>query len=648
MKANRQTNGSVQKPATGIANKIISIALNVYNLPLFKELRYGSEPYVTYGNNNTYPDYLIDMFNQCAVHNAIITSKVNYITGRGLEIESPNKLFDKPNPFETLDAIFNKVTQDFEIGNTYAFEVIKDKKGNIEAIYHMDGGRLRKHINGLGYWYSIAWTNVTTDGERAKNWNPKQVYLPRYKTGAKDMRSVFVFSKYRPGFEHYPLPDYVGALAAIETDVEISNFDLNNIKNGFSAGTMLNFNNGVPDEDKKADVIRDIKSKATGSNKAGEVFINFSVDKEHAGEILQMQDNQFQNKYESLQKRAQDTIFIGHKVTNPALFGVKIAGQLGNQSKDELNFAYEQMKETYIIHRQADLLYGLKFLLDDFNGKDNIVTVKELRPIMPDLVLSENTILQYVDKTSLGEYISKKYGIEVNPVIITPDTEVDKATETDKTQLRAQFSAVSYFEKVGKTYPDSVVLASNEVDTHGDKVKFAYNDTESFEFAAGLSKDLERILSVLNEFPTATTPQISRILDMREKMVTEGIGRLMDSGYIDTAKGKTTILPSGKSIIEKLPQRQSLKIVYSYELRDDAAPLLTESREFCIKMEQMSKSGKRWTREEIEGLANDMPETFISDIEDVWKYRGGWYTKPGTDVATPFCRHLWKQFIIVG
>lgn len=610
---------------------LISIALNVYNLPLFREIR-GTENYITYGLNNTYPNYLTDMYNQSAVHNSILTAKVNYIVGRGLELEGVSSLFNKPNPHETIDAIFNKVTSDYELQNGYAIEVIKKGK-KITEIYHMDFGRLRRSIDGKGYWYSVEWTYINAEGERCKKINPKKILLPNYETGGDHERSVFVFMKYRPDYEYYPLPDYVGALSAIETDVEISNYHLNNIKNGFSAGTMIAFNNGVPDDDADKDsIIDDIKAKATGSNKAGEVFVTFSVDKEHAPEVTPMQPNNLDKQYELLAKHVQDTIFIGHKVTNPALFGVKISGQLGGQSKDELSFAYEQFKETYIIHRQKDLLWGLKYILDDAGSKVEL-EVKELRPIMPELKLSESTIIKYLDNKALAEYIEKQYGI--------------KTTENPVEEVKmSAYKPSDYFKNVGKVY-QGTNLESNEVEAHED-VKFKYQDVSEFQFAEGVDKNAERILQVLKEFPTATDKQVSKILDLPEKIVTTVIGGLMDNGYLDKKKNEYIVSPKGSSVVENIPKRQSLKIVYSYELRPDAPALLTESREFCQEMTAMSRSGKRWTKEEIEGLQNDMStKGFITDIENVWKYRGGWYRDPNKDVAVPFCRHRWVQHIIV-
>ena len=39
--------------------------------------------YMLYGDRNDYPNYLVELFNKSAKHNAIVKSKVHYITGNG-------------------------------------------------------------------------------------------------------------------------------------------------------------------------------------------------------------------------------------------------------------------------------------------------------------------------------------------------------------------------------------------------------------------------------------------------------------------------------------------------------------------------------------------------------------------------------------
>jgi DNA-binding Lrp family transcriptional regulator len=444
-----------------------------------------------------------------------------------------------------------------------------------------------------------------------------------------DKSSVFYYTQYRPDYDHYPLPDYSGALAAIETDVEISNYHLNNIKNGFTAGTMINFFNGIPvdDDEYGSEIVKQIKTAVTGSRNAGEVFVNVAVDKEHAAEIIPMQPNNLDKQFEQLAKDVTQNIFIGHKVTNPQMMGVMISGQLGG--REQITEAYEMFKETYIIHRQKSILYGLDTVLTDFNLISEPLEIVELKPISEVLPISEATIVSLIDRTALSDYIYKKYGIEKpeNSPQITPSTAL---------------SAANYFEKKAKTYDNYQLVEEHPVNEANNLPVFKFNSLMDFKFDQNLSPEDERILKVLSENPDLSPKEIGTILDMSEKEIRSLIDKYTKDGLYGT-KG---ITPKGKEVVSKIKDRTKLVIVYKYEVRADAPPLLSESREFCQRLERLSKAGKRWTKEDIENISNDMEVNFLNNTNP-WLYRGGWYRAPGDNVAKPFCRHTWVQQVMI-
>ena len=46
-----------------------------------------------------------------------------------------------------------------------------------------------------------------------------------------------------------------------------------------------------------------------------------------------------------------------------------------------------------------------------------------------------------------------------------------------------------------------------------------------------------------------------------------------------------------------------------------------------------------YTRSEIDSMSNEMGTS-------VWNFKGGWYTKPDTNIHLPYCRHTWHQYLI--
>ena len=82
--------------------------------PEFKEKK--GEGYIQYGDRNDYPNYLVDLFNKSAKHNAIIKSKVHYITANGWKGSPEAEPFiKKVNRMESLEELTRKVSLDAEL-----------------------------------------------------------------------------------------------------------------------------------------------------------------------------------------------------------------------------------------------------------------------------------------------------------------------------------------------------------------------------------------------------------------------------------------------------------------------------------------------------------------------------------------------------
>src|ERR1700733_12744082 len=94
-----------------------------HTVPEFVEVR--GKPWIYYGENNNYPDYLVNLFNRSAKHNAIVTGKKEYITGNGWVVNeaglNPSQLanatafLNEANVDESLDDILEKAALDLEI-----------------------------------------------------------------------------------------------------------------------------------------------------------------------------------------------------------------------------------------------------------------------------------------------------------------------------------------------------------------------------------------------------------------------------------------------------------------------------------------------------------------------------------------------------
>jgi hypothetical protein len=598
-----------------------SIKLQVYNLPIFTIAR--SRDIIKYGHRNTYPAYLCDLFNQSTVHNAIVTSKVNYCLGKGFKENEFTAI--PPNKYESWDSLDFKLFLDLLLYNGMAIEIHKDNKGNITELYHLDFGKLRLTLDKKNLKFSNEWTYINEDGERIEKQLPKLINLPIYYTGTKERKSVMYWTGYRPDFDSYPLPDYVGALTSIETSVEIANWHLNNLKNGFSAGTLISLNNGtIDDPEKRKEVIKDLKAKATGTNRTGEIFVSFSEGKEFAPEILPMQPNNLDKQFEQLTQDVRDSIFIGHKVTNPQMMGVLVGGSLGG--REQIAESYELFKETVILPYQKTFCGVIGDLLSDKFGTKVELEIEELKPIGELLPISEQTILQYVDRTVIQDYIYSRYGL-TKPEI-DPNLPQNLAKNSKK-----KAKILDYLMSKAIDVSDSELKSEHPVTFEGEKDIHKYNSVMDVNLADDLTDEESKVLKVIVDAPSTTPEYISKITEIKKEEVVKIIGTLRDKFYITK-----DFAPTKKGV--DVNDKGKIVLVYKYAVRPDVPN--GKSREFCQKMMELSNQGKRWLREDIEGMKNEMEIGFLNNT-NVWKYRGGWYRNPNMEVAVPFCRHVFVQ-----
>lgn len=413
---------------------------------------------VWFGVDNMYPYELIDLYNDSSTHNAIINGKVGYTVGNGLEGEDleTKKWLSQANIDQDWTSLMKSLSLDYEIFNGYAIEVIKTKVGN--QYHHIDFANIRVGLDGT-IQYADDW--ITDKG--TKNSKPDIQYLERYNPrNPEQKRGVIYHVDYRPNFKYYPLPVYVGSLAEIKTDVQIGDYWLNEVENGFVGGTLIQHNNGVPETKEEAEKFEKAFQEKFGKATGTKIVHLFSPAKDNSSEITSLNGNDLHERYVEMSKRVKESIFIGHRVTNPILFGVKEEGQLG--ARNELDLAYEIFTNTYIAERQNTLLRTIKKLAFYEIQKTDI----EIIPLKPiDAIdLTSDIILANLDREEIRELITDQTGLELKEAIEVSDIPVEpiqtdnpnevvvESVDEDKEQKEASYngaqiaSALSIVEQV--------------------------------------------------------------------------------------------------------------------------------------------------------------------------------------------------------
>ena len=586
-------------------------------LPEYKVV--NGKDYVMYGENNRYPDYLLEMYQRSAKHNAIVNGKVNYITGKGFTYDATkvqgeqlaelNKLMDNPNPYDDLDDILYKTTLDFEIFNGFALEIVWNLQGRISQIAHKNFGNIRRTPEGDKFYYADDWKEFG-EPEGLCTYEP---FNPEKRLG----KQIYYYCSYAPSVRYYPVPEYLGALAYIETDARIANYHVNNLRNGFLGGFLFNFNNGVPSDEEQRDIKRQLLRQMKGDD--GErIVVNFNDTQDTGLKIEPLNANDLDKQFNILNETIQTEIFVAHRVTSPMLFGVRVSGQLGGRG--ELIEAYELFKAVYVNDRVQKLERVFNYLFS-FNG----LAVLEIEPTDPITErLSENSLVQIMTKNELRE----KAGLP-------PIEEIDPAKEAQNfsnVEFRKEKQELELFQKFG-------VDSGSFVELKARPMRYGFELMEQ-DFASEYAELDAEILKLIEKDPAITSDKIAEKTKQSIKVISDRISALIEAKAINIRGALKELGESAKDFIKpRNPDGVPLvQVMYKYDVLPEYGPqkLISGSREFCVKMIDLARY---YTREDINQISQIMGYS-------VWERKGGWYTKPGTEQHYPSCRHTWMQVLV--
>ena len=357
-------------------SEVSVVALASYSSPKITEVR--NKQWVAYGDDNDYFQYLIDRYNGSPSNNAIINGISEMIYGRGLDATDSSR---KPDQYAQAITMFHKdcvrkLAYDLKLMGQCAIQVIYSKnRTKIVQAEHFPVQTLRaEKANEDGdveaYYYAADWKKLKPN-EEAKR-------IPAFGFSKESIEILYI-KPYRAGFFYYAPVDYQGGLQYAELEEEIANYHLNNIMNGLAPSMLINFNNGVPNEEERQLLENRIRDKWSGSSNAGKFVLAFNDDAAQAATIEPIQLSEAHNQYQFLSDESTKKVMMSHRVVSPMLLGIKDNTGLGNNA-DELKTASILMDNTVIRPFQELLLDAFDKILAVNNISLNLY-FKTLQPL---------------------------------------------------------------------------------------------------------------------------------------------------------------------------------------------------------------------------------------------------------------------------
>lgn len=614
--------------------------------PQFSEL--ANKDHILYGETNDYPDYLIELFNRASTHNAIVKGKQRYILGNGFmpNAELPKSQFDRAMMFiesvnllgESLYDVVSPAVLDWLIYGGFS---LKAKAGILskkpEQLYYRDFSMFRATKEQHKFYESEYWVFDARGTKRTIYVKPQDAIPINRFNYQKPSEGLIYYCDSRPQMKFYPLPEYIGAIQDIETEISIAEFHNNNVKSGFSAGYIIEFTNGVPELDEQERIIQDLKEKYAAARASGEMFVTFADQKDRGVNVIPIRPNDLDKQFEVLRKDVTQSIVTNHNITSPMLMAIKTEGQLGGNN--EIQTAAEMFQNTYVANKQNALCRVINKWFKEKEGFDAGIFIEPLKPVRNNLPLaSVMDVLTDDEKRELAGLppMTKEQKVEVSQ---------------KKKEAQAQKFSDDGTEELLQALKDCAIDLDGEIVAQRPCMKdedFSNESISLFErsfIQCSSVFDLPYYQSVVYQFLDKnkgkyTVAKIAKELSIAPAQVELALKQLQEQNYLnfkylsDGTLSNFKINPvSDAALKEGVPAFQ-LVTRWQYSGPND-----DRNRPFCHRMlNEEGLAGKLWKRQDIDRLS-------ATEDRNVWLTRGGWYTLPNGN-KRPSCRHFWSQVIV--
>jgi hypothetical protein len=606
---------------------------NAYEYIDDSEVVKSSNEFVNYGANNDYPSYLIELYQKSSVHNALCNSIASWIYGDG--VTSPDKdekveawakflqLFDRGIGKNTIQkcVLDLKVQGGFYLSISYSLD-----RTTITEVEHIPFENMRSGEENDGevdfYYYSKDWSNKKSEREKIKSFDPeqKQVFP----------NQIACFKMYSVGSYYYPKPDYQGGINYINLDKNVSEYHLANIQNGLAPSFLLSFNQGIPSEEKRREVKRQIEDELSGSKNAGKFILSFSDDRNNAPEITSFALSDADKQYEFLSKEITSKVMVSHRVVSPRLFGVNSdGGGLGNNA-DELKTASVLFEQT-VVNGYRELLTEAFELIMFEAGEGIKLEFESAQPFTEEQ--AEEQIIEETDN-ELDTPLTDPLADEKS----TDEAVDDVAASYNGAQISSAIDIIAKVQEGILTEEQAVVFLIQFLQLPPDVAKGFFNSTElSLSLSKLKKKDTLELTDDDAKIWLDYLDKVGEVVNLEgwELIEETDVDDVQIEANLHAAPFeffKRYASPDDKSKTDK----GLYKVRYRYSRN-----IASNSRLFCRNMVSNAKLGVSYRYEDVIQMGKDGINGEFAphgkSTYSIWEWKGGVYCHH------KFIRQVWKR-----
>lgn len=323
-------------------------------IPNFEEKETNGKNYISWGEQNDLPEYLYGLYTSVTTLRSIINGTADFICGDDAT-SNISKSMEINKKGDTLFETVWNIARDYLLYGNAFIQVIRNKAGEIGELYYIPARYIRASKKNDLFWYSEEFNKKYARSS-------KVVVYPKFVQEAKEVPASIIMLK-AENDKTYAHPLYIASLTEAEIEKQLSIFNLSQIDNGFNGSYIFSFCNGIPSDEQKEEIEKNINEKFCGASNAGRILLNFCDSKDNGLALEKLQVENFAEKYNSAAQRASEQLYAAFGAS-PVLFGINNkTSNFNDQDYGEAFKLYNRTRVKPIQKKVVDLfdkIYGVK------------------------------------------------------------------------------------------------------------------------------------------------------------------------------------------------------------------------------------------------------------------------------------------------
>ena len=372
-----------------------------------------TKPYIFFGQDNLFPQYISELADNCSIHRALLETKSKFIEGEGFSFiaDSDSEIARAEEFVSRLDGEFiQRTATDLAYFGGFYWQAKFDRNKLIAKIKNVDFTSIRwGKFNAEGeideYYYTSDWEFATKKrffNEQDKMFEPKPIAVwgSTDRALTRERGQLLCAKEYRPNKPYYAEPSYLGALNWIEISNQIAEFHKNNLDNGMVGSMHIHLFEDLSDNKKRSKVEKAITKKFSGSENAGKVVVTWSTNENLKTSVEALPVNNSHETFNLLNSKVNEEIVMAHR-TPLALAGLKVA--TGLQSDEAITKNNMEYYQNTVIRPMQKMIESNMDKVLEYNGINAKTIIKPLKPI--DLLASESLMLRTMTPNEIRVHV---------------------------------------------------------------------------------------------------------------------------------------------------------------------------------------------------------------------------------------------------